>query len=64
MVIDDLIAYAKANDLGSERYQFTYEKIGILEELGRYEESNVIADYILDHDRIHRPYRICDIGNR
>ncbi len=50
MVIDDLIAYAKANDLGSERYQFTYEKIGILEELGRYEESNVIADYILDHD--------------
>lgn len=49
-LIDELIAYARANNLESEVYQYTYEKIGILEELGRYEESNKLADYFLEHD--------------
>lgn len=48
-VIDELIAYAGANRLGEEHFTYTYEKIGILEELGRYEESNALVDYIMEH---------------
>ena len=29
--------------------KYTYEKIGILEELGKYDESNRIADYVLEN---------------
>lgn len=42
--IDELIAYAGRHKLESEAYQYTYEKIGILEELGRYSESLALAD--------------------
>lgn len=49
-VINELIDYARLNGLESEVYQYTYEKIGILEELGRYADSNALVDYFLQHD--------------
>lgn len=49
-LIDELMEYARVNNLENNVYQYTYEKIGILEELGRYEESNKLADYFLEHD--------------
>lgn len=49
IIIDDLIDYAYANRLGKDQFKYTYEKIGILEELGKYEESNSMADYVLEN---------------
>lgn len=49
-VIEELIEYARANHLESALYEYEYEKIGILEEVGRYEESNMLVDYFLEHD--------------
>ena len=49
IIIDDLIDYAYANHLGNDQFKYTYEKIGILEELGRYDESNRMADYVLEN---------------
>lgn len=46
MVIDELIDYARANNLGEDGFTYIYEKIGILEELGRYQESNGLVDYV------------------
>lgn len=46
-IIDRLIDYAYANHLGREQFKYTYEKIGILEELGRYDESNALTDYVI-----------------
>ena len=48
-VIDELIADAAAKGAGEAHFEYTFEKIGILEELGRYEESNELADYLMEH---------------
>lgn len=48
-IIDELIDYARSNHLGEDLFKYEYEKAGILEELGRYEESNFRVDYILEH---------------
>lgn len=49
IIIDELIDYARRNHLENEQFTYTYEKVGILEQLGRYEESNRLVDYILEH---------------
>ncbi|WP_304976945.1 helix-turn-helix transcriptional regulator [Duncaniella muris] len=49
IIINDLIDYAYANHLGNDQFKYTYEKIGILEELGRYDESNQETDYVLEN---------------
>lgn len=49
IIINNLIDYAYANHLGNDQFKYTYEKIGILEELGRYDESNHVADYVLEN---------------
>ncbi|MDE6270976.1 MAG: hypothetical protein K2M12_09020 [Muribaculaceae bacterium] len=49
VIIDRLIDYAHANGLDEDRFKYTYEKVGILEELGRYAESNMLADYLLEN---------------
>lgn len=49
IIIDDLIDYAYANRLENDQFKYVYEKTGILEELGRYEESNRQVDYILEN---------------
>lgn len=49
VIIDELIDYARLNHLGEAHFKYTYEKIGILEELRRYKESNDVADYVLEH---------------
>ncbi|MDE6497478.1 MAG: LuxR C-terminal-related transcriptional regulator [Muribaculaceae bacterium] len=48
-VINEMIDYASRNHLGEDQFTFAYEKIGILEELGRYAESNALADYLMVH---------------
>ncbi|WP_289870880.1 LuxR C-terminal-related transcriptional regulator [uncultured Duncaniella sp.] len=49
IIIDRLIDHARMNHLGNEHFKYTYEKVGILEEIGRYDESNAQVDYILQH---------------
>lgn len=49
IIIDELIDYSRRNHLENEQFQYTYEKVGILAQLGRYEESNLLVDYILEH---------------
>lgn len=49
-MIEELINYARTHHLESEIFQYQYEKVGILEELGRYEESNKLVDYFIEHD--------------
>jgi len=50
IIIDSLIDYArKSQPDGKDYFTYAYERIGILEELGRYDESNVQTDYILEH---------------
>ena len=49
IIIDSLIDYSRSHHLENKEFQYTCEKIGILEELGRYDESNRIVDYILDN---------------
>ncbi len=48
-IIDELIDYARSNHLGEDLFKYEYEKAGILEELGRYAESNLRVGYILEH---------------
>ena len=61
IIIDRLIDHARMNHLGNEHFKYTYEKIGILEEIGRYDESNAQVDYILQigrascRDRVSSP---------
>ena len=47
ILIDELIEHAYANGMGEDQFRYTYEKAGILEELGRYAESNRLIDYIM-----------------
>lgn len=49
IIINDLIDHAYSNQLGEDQFKYTYEKIGILEELGKYDESNIMADYVLEN---------------
>lgn len=49
IIINDLIDYAYANRREDDQFKYVYEKIGILEELGRYEESNRVVDYVLEN---------------
>ena len=46
-IIEELIDYAYDNHIGELQFKYQYEKMGILEELGRYEDSNALVDYIL-----------------
>lgn len=43
-VLDGLIAQAVLQRSDSDRFRYEYEKIGVLEELGRYSESLELAD--------------------
>lgn len=49
VLIDELIDRARANNL-NEQTKYEYEKIGILEEIGRYDESNAQVDYFLNQN--------------
>lgn len=49
IIIDKLIDHAYSHHLGKEQFKYTYEKIGILEELGRYAESNNMVDYVMEN---------------
>lgn len=49
ILIDELIEDATRKNQGERHFEYSYEKIGILEELGRYRESNAMVDYILDN---------------
>ncbi|MDE6109858.1 MAG: LuxR C-terminal-related transcriptional regulator, partial [Muribaculaceae bacterium] len=49
IVIDEMIDYARRNKLGEDHFNYTYEKVGILEELGRYADSNALVDYLMEH---------------
>ncbi len=49
IVLDELIDDARQRHLAEELFSYTYEKIGVLEESGRYEESNRLADYVIEH---------------
>lgn len=48
-VVDELIDYSRANNLAEDQFTYTYEKIGILEELGRYQESNRLVDLVYEN---------------
>lgn len=50
IIIDELIKYASTNNLIEDLGKYIYEKAGILEELGRYEESNAIIDSVLENN--------------
>ncbi|MDE5800440.1 MAG: hypothetical protein K2H74_05400, partial [Paramuribaculum sp.] len=58
IITDDMLEQARANRLGDDQFKYTYQKIGILEELGRYDESNDIVDYVLQNapDNSALPY--------
>lgn len=58
IIIDQLVDYAKKNHLGEDQFKYTYEKGGILEELGRYEESNATFDYLFEYapDNTAKPF--------
>lgn len=49
ILLDDLIEYARRNNLAEQQFEYHYEKIGMLEEAGRYTESNQLADYIIEN---------------
>ena len=62
IIINDLIDYAYANHLEMTSSNIPMRKIGILEELGRYDESNQVTDYVLKTRHIIQPYRIYTFG--
>ncbi|MCM1333403.1 MAG: LuxR C-terminal-related transcriptional regulator [Bacteroides sp.] len=49
ILIDELIDEARKLGLPEQEFEFQYEKIAVLEEGGRYAESNQLADYIITH---------------
>lgn len=49
ILIDELIDEARSRNLSEQEFEYKYEKIGILEEIGMYNESNMIADYIIEN---------------
>ncbi|MCM1141633.1 MAG: LuxR C-terminal-related transcriptional regulator [Muribaculum sp.] len=49
ILLDELIEDAHIKNLGEQEFEYKYEKIGMLEEAGRYSESNELADYIIDN---------------
>lgn len=46
MLIDELIAFAKANKIGDKQFQFEMDRAQILTELGRYGESDHAIDEV------------------
>lgn len=48
IIINDLIDKASTIRMESMGMKYPYQKIGILEELGRHEESNQMVDYVLE----------------
>lgn len=50
ILIDELIGQARLNNLEEDQSKYEYEKIGILEEIGRYDESNAQVDYFLNQN--------------
>lgn len=49
ILLNELIDHARQRGLGEQEFEYQYEKIGMLEEAGRYSESNALADYIITH---------------
>lgn len=49
IILNDLIAKAEAEKDDIDRFNFLFEKIGTLEESGRYEESKALADWLLEN---------------
>lgn len=49
ILLDELIDYAHRNNLAEQEFEYKYEKIAVLEEAGRYAESNELADYIIEN---------------
>ncbi len=49
ILLDELIEDARRKNLAEWEFEFQYEKIAVLEEAGRYSESNQLADYIIEN---------------
>jgi DNA-binding CsgD family transcriptional regulator len=49
ILLDELIDEARSKKLSEQEFAYKYEKISILEEAGRYAESNELADYIIEN---------------
>lgn len=49
ILLDELIEDARRKDLAEWEFKYQYEKIAVLEEAGRYSESNQLADYIIEN---------------
>lgn len=47
ILLDELIDEARSKKLAEQEFEYKYEKIAVLEEAGRYAESNELADYII-----------------
>lgn len=50
ILIDELIDYSRSHHITDELSEYEYEKIGVLEEIGRYDESNAQVDYFLNQN--------------
>lgn len=49
ILLDELIDEARSRNLAEQEFEYKYEKIAVLEESGKYRESNQLADYIIKH---------------
>lgn len=49
VLLDELIEDAYRRKLTNLQFEYQYEKVSVLEEAGRYSESNQLADYIIDN---------------
>lgn len=49
VLLDELIDDAYRRKLTNLQFEYQYEKVSVLEEAGRYSESNQLADYIIDN---------------
>lgn len=49
LLLDELIDDARSKNLAEQEFEYKYEKIAVLEEAGRYAESNELADYIIEN---------------
>ncbi len=47
ILLDELIDEARNRNLAEQEFEYKYEKIAVLEEAGKYNESNQLADYII-----------------
>lgn len=49
ILLDQLIKDARSKNLSEQEFELKYEKIAVLEEAGRFAESNQLADYIIEN---------------